>query len=993
MKTNKLLLATAVSGVMLSGCIDLSSDDKEQLKAFLDGYAEEQDEEISTSDAREKDYLGTDVSDSDAQGSARIGGEVAVSTLEERSGGLTSISSRMQSRAVDTLTAANFKVFYINGKGQKVELSSANFNVLINYPSTGEPQYIIEGLGDGINYIVKVTVTVDGEGIDLQSVAFIPKGASKSPKAVIDPVSTVVAEAVQEKVVDGFFATGGDTFSQDYIGDLKETMTAAIKEVITSNPELSIDDFIAAIDTEEGTNNLVSKLLADETVSGEVDKLESVAVEEKFEAPDTISDAQQARDYMGRLFNQLFGDDPSEGGEGGGAPQFFIDFFGDEYFAGSERTIGQIMSALSTGLTPEGGVTPFGSTEQAAALAAFKGDLSDIYTTLDAIATLEAKATLTEAEKETLFNNRRQIAEIPQMILGIFPPNESATVASFDTASVLSVPQAITLVFYVLDVYMDHDDNSGGDGGAGGEGGDDFDPFQLLTLYGFDFATDGATYSSIGVNWLGVHPGRMWISDGMGGGQDVNVLNVFTCVEAFPFEDDLGNPVYDVSSVVLTYPTANGTATLNLVDESTYNQEGGGDPFGSCWVWDTWREQETLMQSGNYGNEIDGYQWDALATALFDGGKIVSDFTSGTYSIAVTYTKDGVTSTDSFPFTKKVITGLQQLNPRLTTPASEPRYPEGNVSQAEWEAFELEMSQFTPTTFPEGAIGTFRWNAPADLATSLPEGVIAAYSMDIGREVCPEVMTEGSYCEWQHIFSTWENNTQIFKTEFELPKYVKEQLTVIDPGSEPYSVNLGINFIDAETGEYLGQGGWSHARFYVGTPIDPTDTFTLSGSVSNVPNSDFTDGDGVAYPLSAYKVALMEESCNETSCTKEVVLNAAVTQGDNGFVYSLTPSFAEAKGTPGSWLNVFMYIDANGNGQFDEPTEANNFEGEPGFWAYDHVNFNTWGGILRLGYSDCNPDTGECNYFEQAVVPDGVYEGPSFDTMPQGSTGTAGEPL
>jgi len=88
-----------------------------------------------------------------------------------------------------------------------------------------------------------------------------------------------------------------------------------------------------------------------------------------------------------------------------------------------------------------------------------------------------------------------------------------------------------------------------------------------------------------------------------------------------------------------------------------------------------------------------------------------------------------------------------------------------------------------------------------------------------------------------------------------------------------------------------------------------------------------------------------------------------------------------------------MYIDANGNGQFDEPTEANNFEGEPGFWAYDHVNFNTWGGILRLGYSDCNPDTGECNYFEQAVVPDGVYEGPSFDTMPQGSTGTAGEPL
>ena len=63
MKPLKLLSYLFISFTLISGCIDLSDSDKEELRSFLDGYAEEENEEVSLSDARDKDYLGsTDVS-------------------------------------------------------------------------------------------------------------------------------------------------------------------------------------------------------------------------------------------------------------------------------------------------------------------------------------------------------------------------------------------------------------------------------------------------------------------------------------------------------------------------------------------------------------------------------------------------------------------------------------------------------------------------------------------------------------------------------------------------------------------------------------------------------------------------------------------------------------------------------------------------------------------------------------------------------------------
>jgi hypothetical protein len=1015
MKPVRLLSTLFISFTLITGCIDLSDSDKEAIaeakKSFLDGYAEEENEAVGLSDARDKDYLGTtDVVESDTSGSARIGGEVAVSSLEDstqaNSLNQASFSTRMQGRTADTLTAANFTVSFINGSGVKTTITGS-YTVLIHYPSGGgDPQFIIEGLGDGVNYIVEVAVTVDGEDVNLQSVAYVPPGATKSEKAVIDPISTVVAEAVQEKVTSGFFATGGDKFSQDYISDLNETMTAVIEDIIESNPEISITNFEVAITSDTGIDNLVSKLLADEEMNASLDTLEDVAVEEKFEAPDVSTvdlsgsandeanpDLTIAREYVGRLFGELFGGDKENGEGGGGAPKIFVDFFGDKFEEGATKTVQEVFDALAAGLTPQddpstSGVdesavgTPFTTAEQTAALAQFKTDFSDIYGAFDLVDSLSQQETLSDTQATQLMEAREILEDIPQMLMAIFPPNDRTTLANYSTSSTFDVPKAITMIFYVLDVYLDEgEDNSSAGGNEGGD--DDFDPFELLLLYGFNPQTDGADYGGVEINWLGVHPGRMWVENEAGnGGSELDVLNAFTCVEDFLVGDN-----FVVDSVTLTFPTSTGTDTKTLVEESTY-YSGEGDHGGdsSCYVWDTWQEQRLLEETGTYNiTREDGFEdknWNAITDYLITNGKIIDDFTSGDYVVTVSYTSDEGSDSISRTFAKKIITGLQQLNPRLTTPVSQPRHPEGNVSETEWQAYWAAQNEFVPTTFPAGAIGTIQWDAPEGLADSVPEGVIAAYNIDIGQNTNCD---ESGHCNgWENIFNTWEDNIQIFDTQFELPQEAKDKLVALElSDNNLYHINLGISFLDAQTGEYLGNGGWSNAQFRVGEAIDPTDIFTLTGSATNVPDDKFVNDSGTVHPASSYKVALIEESCDQTSCSNTTVLVSALTVDGSDFTYTLSPTFAQAKGTAGSWLNILMFIDEDGDDVFDAPTEANNFQGEPQFWSMNHVNFNTWGGVLRLGRSSCDNTTGMCDYHEEAVTPDTTYDGPDFDTMPE----------
>ena len=809
-------------------------------------------------------------------------------------------------------------------------------------------------------------------------------------------------------------------------------MVAVIEEVIASNPDLTPADFEAAISSDEGVDNLVGKLLSDEEVSGGLNKLEDAAVADTFAVPETFDpnsadDKEEARNIVDDLFRK-----DEKGGDEDGTPQFFINFFGDQYAQGAMKTVDQVISAIFQGVQIDASdtvdITQF---TKANALTAFTSELIGIYDAIDVLATLEAKDTLTEAEEGQLQVLREELGDL-NLILGIFPPEKKAEWQALNADSLISVPQAITIIFFTLDNYLaDLKGFERNDEGQLEESdGVDFDPENLLALYGFDPAdtTQQAEYANVEVNWLDVHPGRVWISSagGDGNGGEVDILQMFTCVDAYP------EVLFDIASVSLTYPNKAGTATTTVelkteteiygstttAGDGTGGDTTGGDEGGknACYTINPWAESDVLARSGNpaYGDEQQGLNYDAIWNDLVDSGVVVTDFGSGEYTLTVTYSKDGVDQPDaSFSFNKLIITGLSGLFPDFTTPLGLPNAPEGNVSPEEWEAFNAAQSAFTMTTFATADAVRFDWEAPALLAsTPLPDGVVAVYNLDIGRDVCgddPDTDFIEDYCRWNHLFSSRETGSQIFGTSFELPQEARSKLTTLALTDTPYQVNLNVEFIDENTGEYLGNGGHAQAPFRIGEVLDLTATFTLTGNVANAPSANASD------LITAYKVAAVKESCAEDKtaeafsdtyydeaaggfvtveyfpwvCTSETLSISALTEdGEGGHTYSLTPSMIDMMGgSHNSWIDIRLFIDANDNGQVDQGTEANNYQGERMFWSNSHVNFNSWGGVLRINGESCDANKENCNYIEEIVLPAGTYSGPSFDIMESDDVG------
>jgi len=91
-----------------------------------------------------------------------------------------------------------------------------------------------------------------------------------------------------------------------------------------------------------------------------------------------------------------------------------------------------------------------------------------------------------------------------------------------------------------------------------------------------------------------------------------------------------------------------------------------------------------------------------------------------------------------------------------------------------------------------------------------------------------------------------------------------------------------------------------------------------------------------------------------------------------------------------SWIDIRMFIDANNDDVIDQGTEENNYFGEPQFWSQGgNVNFNTWGGVLRIStHGECNENG--CDFSEEIVIPGESYEGPDFDAAGNGPGGNGG---
>ncbi len=1024
MKTTNLILTALLSGtLLLGGCLhdEATDEEKAELAALLAGYVPETSEETSKQDQLDGEYITTtDVTDDAATGgTASIGGEITPDSVSRKllakmAYGRSVSKARLLSRALDAPGNADFTVSYITGSGTVKTLNNNDLNIQVRL-FEGNIQFVISGLGDAINYIIEVAVSVDGvDQQPLKSVAFIPKDATQAPKVEMDSVSTVVAEAVTQKVKNGFFETGGKTFSQDYIKDLSDTMTAVIAEVILENPtDFNVEQFNQALD-EGGVDALVSKLFSEPTVSESVNDLENTAVAVSKAPPTTLQDNEAGRAEGREVIDELFAQFDGEQGDGDedSTPSIIINFFGDKFAEGetNHKSIETIINVIFAGVDFSENrdlATELGLSKEGA-LEGFKTKLATIFTDIENIISVEDQATLTEGDVMALAAARERNAEVPDIILALFPAKDRTIWAALTDESIFTVPQAISLVFYVLDDYLG--DLKGfernDDGQIEETDGVNFNPDFLLGEYGFDptSAAQQDLYASLDVNWLEVQPGRTWINSlNNGEGGEIDILSLFTCVDSYP------EGVFDVASVSVTYPTASGTETIQLKNESDFYGNGGEEGGSSCFTVNPWAESDLLSQDSEFRDEQDNIRWDDVWNRLLSTGKLVTDFESGQYLVTVVYSKDNVAQENLVEdFSKTIITGLQNLTPRFTSPNGLPRFPDPGASPAEWEAFDTAQSAFSMTTFPDTNSVFFTWSEPEGLADILAElstetlSVIAVYNLDVGRDLCgddPDTAEVEDYCRWEHIFSSWELGGQIQGTSFELPDEIKDKLEVLELTDTPYQAGLNISFIDEHTGHYLGEGGWTGAPFRIGAELNFDDTFTLTGSVNNVPDNLS------AADLAMYKVAMILESCQEDEfgqaeqftyedengvtvtetffpwvCTSETLaisgLTADATTGNYG--YSLAPTLREAmSNTNNAWLDIRLFIDADADGIVDQG-DANS-QPEAQFWSQDGVHFNAWGGVLRLNKNNCDENFTNCNFSEEIVLPNQSYVGPSFD--------------
>ncbi|MCJ8312218.1 MAG: hypothetical protein HRU38_08250 [Saccharospirillaceae bacterium] len=981
---NKIpFVVVALSLAISVGCKDivdnLDDDSKEQItQSFSDlfnDFSEDESESIDTSEALASDYI-VDEEAEFAIGEAKLAGVVGVSQITPKTlakiaskNGVTSYDG-LRAKAAEALTQSNFVVYWMDGKGNKNPINMSDLEVEIYIPSGADPQFIITGVTDGLNYIVEISVQ-DSTGVvtTLTNIAYVPLGETQATIIEITPTTTVKTEVVVQKVKSSYFETGGDLLSQNFIEDLNDTLTVVIEEVI-NDPDSNFDlaSFAAAADNQELLDQLVAAIITDDRIVEKIEIVENAAVSESYEVDDVASSSDEGRAVMEELFAQLIQDGD------GGAPQFFIDYFGDQYAAGATKTVSDVLGAVYQGLSFQ---NPEMATQLSLsnALAAFSAELANIYARIDAIAALESSVNqLTAEEQVELTRLRVEMADVPSVLMGIFPPGERVKWTSLTGTSAINVPQAITITIYVIETYLadlisyERDTN----GEINQDRGYDFNPEHLLAIYGwmdFDSGFDISLYEGLSVQHLEIHPDIYW--DNVSG-TEKDVLSAWACYET------VGDN-FDVTAVTLTYPTTASTAD-NLVTASIALTNNEGD---SCWGLDPWRAGEELAQEFK-ADDVNGdfVNWDLVWAQLETDGKIVTDFTSGPYTITVNYNTDQV---EIAVFEKRLILGLNNLRPVLTSPLAEPQYPDNGASEADWAAFNELQANYTMSAFAPGTVIEIAWDEPN--FDNLPEGVVPVYQLDIGHEVCYEQSdaTGMMGCNWEHVYTTWDEDVRIFGNRFVVPvDLAAQELT-----ERPYHVSVNVNFIDGNTGEFLGSGGHSNAPFRVGDPLDLTGTFSLTGVVNNLPVSG----------ADQYKVAIVEEMCTEDenfqwSCSTTTLAVSAI---DSVGGYTLTPTINDLmKRTNDSWVEVRVFLDEQMEGEvgfnvLDADQEAGVFEQM--WWPTDNVWFNVWGGLLHVESEACemiNPDGTvsepplvgaqyHCNYSSEIVLPGVTVTGPTFD--------------
>ncbi len=1002
----KLLAALVSSSLLMAGCGSSSSSSDD------------------TSDFGSADTTTPDAGTVNPYaGSSSISGVIALSSLSGQDAGTLDGSSAarfQQMSAANNRSAyaaatqnALVKLYVVGPDGELLD-TGIDCSFTDQLDANGNPAYSCPDVADGKQYVIKYLRLLEGnKALEMKVNIEVPEGAPTVDGGEVSPESTVVVDTIINAILS---ATQGKDIEPAIVDDIIKAVKQAVVTLVRSGavqvPSMVVEapkdatgsyiTDVAVLESDTGVaygenkqlESTAGSLLSDESVAGEVDAVKVEIEVREFERIDSSSEAGK-RKLVERVFKEMLND--------GDVPEFISDFFATRFVEGMMLDIGTLFDGIASGLKvdPRLGINLADlNATKSGAKTAFGQKLEEIYALMDK----KASDTMTDEEKKAF-------REIPSVIPALFPAAQWQG-KEVTLAEELDVPQAIAFTIFVTDVYVADalEQQFTGDvrdslvSVEEGEGGEmevkmdnpiDFDPMHfdpvfaetgsdgqpgLMQLYGFFEPQNLNALDGVEISWLDIMPDKAWIPgpDGMGG-SEVDMLRANVCISDLSMLAQLGQMTAPQNAdgtsdltVDLTYPTASGAmATVTLTSEQQlYMAPPGGEMapqngdmpvdgpegdrgpgFESCFVLDPWAQAQLVQGEG--GGPVNLTEAD-----------VISDFASGSYKVEVKRAGAVIASRE---FEQKVLVGMSDVRPRLTSPNGMPEWPKSCEGKAgpctEWDALQQQwLTDGGVTTFAlnEDSTGdgsadkakiTLSWEKPE---VELPGGVKIAYSLNVGlNRGCDE-----NGCGWEPIYDTWQQDRKLFGTSFTLPV----PLDKVEVGQGSYNVNVCALFIDTDTGREIGRGSCNWAEFQVGDPLDLGATFTIVGAAP-------------AGLETGWKVALMKESFNADALVdpwqREVVALTDIVDGS----YTLMPSIGDyLDADPGAQYQIVMFKDDNDNDQIDNP--------EPVMWPdwKNNVRFETWGGVLRHVKEE-QSDNGEFKRREKVITGGEQVDGPDFSYL------------
>lgn len=934
--TKVLITSALLGGVLIfsSGCGGDSDSKKKTVDtnaltaaagAADDAAATAAQDEITAADAA-KTYTGN----------RTLTGSVDTSTLASSDRTLLLTSGRDRSRST-TATTSGTEVIRLYVVGSDGDLKYTGIEC-----DGDSASYTCADIEGGVDYVVRYVKQLDnGKVLELRSTATVPEDSDPAP-VKIDPITTMVAEAVVQAVAEAITGLiSNEDLVQSIIASVKEavetTMTTLIQTGVVSIPSMvadgDLEDIVDEADENENLADAAGTALTDESVTEALNS-------SKTDALSTSLTLMSKRQIIAKIFEEMMK------GDGGGAPKWMINFIGDNWSnIPATVTVGwlqeQVVDALETDEYVYNELEHMGlsETEAETLVAAVKSVITtaiDDGTALDeAISAITEYHTIkaiaatarTEAQKEFL-------REFPGIVGELFPQDFLDTMDE-DTVFQNS-GQLTTYTIFLADIFIgdvtaqymsDHGDDYGleffGDEArhmrlVGME-----DPSFLFIALGFNGVVAN-TYAGIYFeDWAHIETRKIWDDTDNSTSQ---MLELYTGVENpawffTPITED------SVTSATLTYPTAGGEKTVDLdvmVEEGEFVQI-----YSEAYIC------------------TDDTHTDCSPNP--DG---ITDHISGDYTVSITV--NGVTASKTFEGVI-VINDPEQYRPKLTTPREMPYCTEA-MSDTQcgdlWTAFNAAggTSVLKPNTDTDGndendslVNAVFKWTAPDVSALDLPDNVKVAYQISISRYQTSSE-TEQEYCQagnWEEctteLYSSWWDDRVISGTSFKLPITLPENSTSMTAGvNDEYNIGVNMVLVDRKTGRYIAEGGSTWSNFRVGEPpytVDGTEPINLMGSITGT------------LPANAV-VALLAES-NEYNASNEWEWKQEVIAFDNtvtGGEYELNTTVADIKAqiSNGKWFSIIIFSDADTDNDWDPWTpEA---AGEDAWWMYDKwFWFETWG--------------------------------------------------